>query len=173
MSECNRERFDAFWQEFTKTWGIIGEEETVTLRRDGSSYKLRCVYNEGTVLVAMISPWIKEWDYAQVYRGMFGWGEVGKGFNAKKTRTQVLKLLLDEIVRRNGWLKANPAAVAQRDRELAEAPATGRALWFEKYRWVRNKMADVGEGDMRLYVPGINRLFSVPIHCEWALNDQD
>lgn len=50
---------------------------------------------------------------------------------------------------------------------------SGQTSWFEKYRWVRNQMADLGEGDMRLYVPDINSLFSVPIHCEWALQDRD
>ena len=50
---------------------------------------------------------------------------------------------------------------------------TDHALWFEKYRWIRNKMVDIGEGNMWLYVPGINKLFSDPIHCEWALSDQD
>ena len=32
-------------------------------------------------------------------------------------------------------------------------------------------MAEFGEGDMRLYVKGVNRLWSTTIHCQWALSD--
>jgi len=212
--------FDSFWSEFVGWWGLDedSEEEALRLKQGKAGYTLKCCWNEGTLLVAMIAPWPEEWDYVQLYRGMFGWGDIGEGFYSRGLRKKVAKLLLDEIIRRKKWLQENPGADVQRDRELQEERAKiqdaiqkiendiasleekkvemakedydkernrlEKSLigakreydmvshqWFAKYRWMRNRMAEFGEGDMRLYVKGVNKLWSTPIHCQWALSD--
>ena len=92
--------FDAFWEEFADWWGASDGEEVLTLKNGKTSYALKCGWSEDTLVVAMISPWPKEWDYVQLYRGMFGWVDVGNGFCAGKLRKKVANLLLDEIIRR-------------------------------------------------------------------------
>lgn len=212
------ESFDAFWAEFTDWWGLEGEEEELTLKKGKEEYKLRCFWDEGTLLVAMSAPWAEEWDYVQLYRGMFGWGDVGQGFYSRALRKKVAKLLLAEIIRRKKWLQENPDAAVQRDRDLREERAKAEEtirkiendiasleekkgdlskedydkeksrldkslngaksqydaashLWNAKYWWTRNRMESAYEGDMRLYVKGVNRLWGAPIHCQWALSD--
>ena len=169
--------FDVFWEEFAVWWGASDGEEILTLKKGKTSYVLKCGWNEGTLVVAMISPWPKEWDYVQLYRGMFGWGDVGDGFHDGKLRKKVAKLLLDELIRRNKWMQENPAALAEREHEIRESmDAEGGSneqlpSWFAEYRWIRNRMAEIGEGDMRLYVKGDNHIWGAPIHCEWAISD--
>ena len=169
--------FDAFWEEFADWWGASDGEEVLTLKNGKTTYKLRCGWNEGTLVVAMISPWPKEWDYVQLYRGMFGWGDVGDGFYDGKLRKKVAKLLLDQLIRRNKWMQENPAALAEREREIKESMNTEgegdekTPSWFDEYRWIRNRMAEIGEGDMRLYVKGDNHIWGAPIQCEWAISD--
>jgi hypothetical protein len=214
------EEFDAFWSEFVGWWGLDedSDEEALRLKQGKADYTLKCCWNEGTLLVAMVAPWAEEWDYVQLYRGMFGWGDVGQGFYSQALRKKVVKLLLDEIIRRKNWLQENPGADVQRDRELQEERAkiqdaiqkiendiasleekkgelskedydkersrlekslngaksqydAASHLWFAKYRWTRNRMAEPGEGDLRLYVKGVNRIWSTKIHCQWALAD--
>ena len=214
------EEFDAFWSEFVGWWGMDedSDEEALRLKQGKADYTLKCCWNEGTLLVAMVAPWAEEWDYVQLYRGMFGWGDVGQGFYSRGLRKKVVKLLLDEIIRRKNWLQENPGADVQRDRELQEERAkiqdaiqkiendiasleekkgelskedydkersrlekslngaksqydAASHQWFARYRWIRNRMAELGEGDMRLYVKGVNKLWSTPIHCQWALSD--
>ena len=214
------EEFDAFWSEFTGWWGMDDDsnEEALKLKMGNEEYTLKCCWNEGTLLVAMVAPWVEEWDYVQLYRGMFGWDDVGQGFYSRGLRKKVVKLLLAEIIRRRNWLQENPDAASQRDREILEERAKAEDavrkmendiasleeqkggmskedhekersrlekslngakgqydatshLWFAKYRWTRNRMAEPGEGDMRLYVKGDNRLWGTPIHCQWALSD--
>jgi hypothetical protein len=41
----------------------------------------------------MSAPWAEEWDYVQFYRGMFGWGDVGKGFYSRALRKKGLIFL--------------------------------------------------------------------------------
>ena len=212
--------FDAFWSEFVGWWGMDedSDEEALRLKQGKADYTLKCCWNEGTLLVAMVAPWAEEWDYVQLYRGMFGWGDVGQGFYSRGLRKKVVKLLLDEIIRRKNWLQENPDAAVQRDRELQEERAKiqdaikkiendiasleekkgelskedydkersqlEKSLngakkeydrvshqWFAKYRWTRNMMGAFYEGDMRLYVKGVNRLLGSPIQCQWALSD--
>lgn len=43
--------------------------------------------------------------------------------------------------------------------------------WFARYRWTRGKAAGIGEGDLRLYVKGVNHLWGAKVQCEWALAD--
>ena len=43
--------------------------------------------------------------------------------------------------------------------------------WFARYRWTRNKAAEIGEGDLRLYVKDVNHLWGAKVQCEWALAD--
>lgn len=213
--------FVAFWSEFVGWWGMDEDsnEEALTLKNGKAEYALKCCWDEGTLLVAMVAPWPEEWDYVQLYRGMFGCGDVGKGFHSRALRKKVVRLLLAEIIRRKKWLQKNPGTADQRDHELREERAKSKEAirkiandieslegkrfelseedyykerirlkesldgakreyydmashqWFAKYRWTRNKMARPGEGDMRLYVKGCNRLFGTPIHCQWALSD--
>ena len=204
--------------EFTGWWVMEGDEEDVSLKRGKSVYKMRCRWNEGTVLVGMVSPWGGEWDYAQLYRGMFGWGDIGEGFCSKSTRNKVVRLLLDEIIKRNKWMEAHRGSYAEREdaiaTELATSEETIRRItedldalakkkdfmsdesftkekaaleerlmaeendrtqilkpWFARYRWTRNKAAEIGEGDLRLYVKGVNHLWGAKVQCEWALAD--
>ena len=212
------EEFDAFWDELADWWGAFDDEEFLAIKKGATMYTLKCGWSEGALVAAMVAPWAEEWDYVQLYRGMFGWGDVGSGFYSQGLRKKAAKLLLDEMIRRNEWMQAHPDSAAQRDRELleerakiedavrkieddiasleekkGEMPKEGyenerRSLenslngakgeynlvahqWFAKYRWTRNRMAAPGEGDMRLYVKGCNRLFGTPIHCQWALSD--
>ena len=149
---------------------------------------------------------------------MFGWGDVGKGFRSKSTRSKVVRLLLDEIIKRNKWMETHRGSYAEREDAIADELATREerirriredldalakkkdsmdeesfnkeksALderltaeksdmaqmlkpWFARYRWTRKKTAELGEGDLRLYVQGVNRLWGTRIHCEWALAD--
>lgn len=171
-----RELSDA-WAEMTK-WAGIGEaEEEFVLRRKNRDYWLRCGWSEGTLVVAMVRPWTAQWDYVQLYRGMFGLGDYGNGFYSGGLRKKVVKLLLDEIIRRNEWKQANPRALAEMEAEIKESMEKAVSeggelpLWFAEYRWLRNRMASIGEGDMRLYVKGVNQLWGAPIHCEWAISD--
>lgn len=165
---CTPEEFERFWAETGDFFGLEGDEENLVFKDGACEHTLRCRWDDGNVVVALASPMSTEWDYAQLYRGMFGWGDVGEGFHDKETRAKVAKLLLDEILRRKKWLADNPDAVAQREKEIrgSEMPT-----WFERYRWTRNRMAQPGEGDLRLYVKGVNRLWGDKIHCEWALSD--
>lgn len=135
------ESFDAFWAEFVSWWGLEGEEEEMTLKKGKEEYKLRFFWDEGTLLVAMSAPWAEEWDYVQLYRGMFGWGDVGKGFYSRALRKKVAKLLLAEIIRRKNWLQEHPDAAAQRDRELREE----RAEAEETVRKIENDIASLEE----------------------------
>lgn len=214
----SKEEFEKFWSEFTEWWVMEGDEEDVSLKRGKSVYTMRCRWNEGTVLVGMVSPWGGEWDYAQLYRGMFGWGDVGEGFCSKSTRNKVVRLLLDEIIKRNKWMEAHRGSYAEREdaiaTELATSEETIRRIkenldalakkkdsmsdesftkekaaleerlmaeendrtqilkpWFARYRWTRNKAAEIGEGDLRLYVKGVNHLWGAKVQCEWALAD--
>ena len=111
ITDGKRARFEKFWEEFAASWGVEGEVEEVKLKRGRHVYTLRCGWNEELVIVGMISPWVCEWDYVQMYRGMFGWGDVGCGFCNKEPRNKVVSLLLDEIVRRNKWMESHPAAL--------------------------------------------------------------
>lgn len=214
------EEFDAFWSEFVGWWGWDEDPdgEALKFKMGNEEYTLKCCWDEGTLLVAMVAPWAEEWDYAQLYRGMFGWDDVGQGFYSRGLRKKVAKLLLAEIIRRKKWLQENPDAASQRDREILEERAKAEEairkiendiaslkekkggqskedyekersrldeflngakgqydatshLWFAKYRWTRNRMAEPGEGDKRLYVKGVNRLWGTTIHCQWALSD--
>ncbi len=170
---------DAFWEELADWWGATEGEEILVLKKGKKSYTLKCGWNEGTLVVAMISPWPKEWDYVQLYRGMFGHGDVGDGFCDWKgsMRKKVAKLLLDEMIRRNTWMKENPAELAKRDREIEESVKTegegGEKLpaWFLEYSWIRDRMAGPGDGEMRLYVKGDDHIWGAPIQCEWAIAD--
>ena len=214
------EEFDAFWSEFVGWWGWDEDPdgEALKFKMGNEEYTLKCCWDEGTLLVAMVAPRAEEWDYAQLYRGMFGWDDVGQGFYSRGLRKKVAKLLLAEIIRRKKWLQENPDAASQRDREILEERAKAEEairkiendiaslkekkggqskedyekersrldeflngakgqydatshLWFAKYRWTRNRMAEPGEGDKRLYVKGVNRLWGTTIHCQWALSD--
>lgn len=146
---------DSFWGELVGSWRVDGDDEVVTFKKGKVSYTLKCGWNEGTLVVAMIAPWAREWDYVQLYRGRFGWGSVGRGFCTMKERRKAAKLLLDEIIRRNLWMQENPGALAEGKREIEDAAKEAKIpLWFAEYSWVRNKMAKAGDGDMRLYVKG-------------------
>ena len=163
---------DAFWGELVGFWRVDGDDEVVTFKKGKASYTLKCGWNEGTLVVAMIAPWAREWDYVQLYRGRFGWGSVGRGFCTMKERRKAAKLLLDEIIRRNQWMQENPGALAEGKREIEDAAKEVKIpLWFAEYSWVRNKMAKAGDGDMRLYVKGGGRIWGTPIQCEWAIAD--
>ena len=212
------EEFDVFWDELADWWGAFDDEEFLAMKIGATMYTLKCGWSEGALVAAMVAPWAEEWDYVQLYRGMFGWDDVGKGFYSQGLRKKVAKLLLDEMISRKEWLQEHPCSAAQREHELLEERAKiedavrkiendiaslegkkdempkedyeneRRSLenslngskreynlvahqWFAKYRWTRNRMAALGEGDMRLYVKGCNRLFGTPIHCQWALSD--
>lgn len=168
--------FDAFWKEFASWCGAIEGEEILSFKRGMKSYVLKCGWNEGTLFVVMISPWPKEWDYVQLYGGMFGWCD--NGFYDRRLRKKVARLLLNELIWRDAWKKENPAAFAKRGREIEEdmkreEGESGKKLplWFAEYKWIRGRMAREGEGDMRLYVKGDNRIWGDPIHCAWTLSD--
>lgn len=70
----------------------------------------------------------------------------------------------DVFAKRDGEVKASMEAGPEGDGEIPP-------LWFAEYRWIRNRMAVIGEGDMRLYVKGDNHIWGTPIHCEWAMAD--
>ena len=69
------EEFDAFWSEFVGWWGWDEDPdgEALKFKMGNEEYTLKCCWDEGTLLVAMVAPWAEEWDYVQLYRGMFGW----------------------------------------------------------------------------------------------------
>ena len=115
--------FDAFWDELADWFGALGGEEFLAIKKGSAMYTLKCGWSAGTLVVAMVAPWAEEWDYVQLYRGMFGWGNVGAGFYSQGLRIKAAKLLLDEMIRRNEWMQALPDAAAQRDRELLEERA--------------------------------------------------
>jgi len=120
--------FDAFWSELVKWWELDddSDEEALTLKKGKAEYTLKCCWDEGTLLVAMVAPWPEEWDYVQLYRGMFGCGDVGKGFHSRALRKKVVRLLLAEIIRRKKWLQKNPGAADLRDHELREERAKSK-----------------------------------------------
>jgi len=170
------EKFDEFWDEFCNWWDLPVGEEELSLKRGMTEYKLRCAWDDGTLVVSMVSPWPREWDYAQLYRGMFGWSDVGKGFYGARLRKKVAKLLLDEIIKRKRWMLGHGDAIAERERDIEQAAKNGSEegkqmpRWFAEYRWTRSH-SESGAGDMRLYVPGVDCLFGAPIMCEWAIQD--
>lgn len=173
ITDEKRAKFEKFWEEFAASWGVEGEVEEVKLRRGRHVYTLRCGWNEDLVIVGMLSPWVCEWDYVQMYRGMFGWGDVGCGFCNKEPRNKVVGLLLDEIIRRNKWMESHPAAYSARDRAVDEECEKDSALkpWFAEYRWTRNHVEAPEEGDLRLYVPGSSRIWGCRLYCEWELDE--
>ena len=220
VSLCStKEEFEKFWSEFMEWWVVEGEEEDVSLKRGKTVYTLRCRWSERTVLVGMVSPWGGEWDYAQLYCGMFGWGDDDdEGFGSKATRKKVVRLLLDEIIKRNKWMQTHPGSYREREDAIAADLATSEETirriredldalakrkdsmseesfnkekaalderlsaeendrtqilkpWFARYRWTRGKAAGIGEGDLRLYVKGVNHLWGAKVQCEWALAD--
>lgn len=169
VTDAKRARFEKFWEEFAAAWGMKGKVEEVKLRRGRHVYTLRCGWDEDLLIVGMISPWVCEWDYVQMYRGMFGWGDVGRGFHNKKSRNKAVCLLLDAIIRRNKWMESHPAAYSERSRAVDEECEQNSALepWFAEYRWTRHHVDGPLEGGLRLYFPGARRIYGDRLHCEW------
>lgn len=138
--------FEKFWKEFSEWWPLDGGEEEVTLKKGKREYRLRCRWGRGTLLIGMSAPWVCEWDYVQLYRGMFGLGDVGKGFHSKTLRKKVVPLLLAKIVQRQDWLSATPRAVAERERAIKrDVVAADKAV-----RKIQGKLDDLAarRGDM-------------------------
>lgn len=114
-----KEEFSNFWKDFTDWWCLEGEEEELVIKQGKKEYSLRCYWNEGTLLVAAIMPDSGiYWDYAQLYRGMLGWDDVGKGFYGRAMRKKVAKLLLIEMIRRHEWIWCNQDAFGGRRDEI-------------------------------------------------------
>lgn len=116
-----RKEFEKFWSEHKEWRKIDGDEEEITMKRGRTKYTLRCRWDNGTLVIGMIYPWTCDWDYLEMFAGMYGWANRGAGFHCKATRKNAVRLLLDEIIRRNNWLQGHPSAVAKKELELANA----------------------------------------------------
>lgn len=171
-----------FWRELKDWWNDRGAsiegEELVHLTCERVSYSLMCAWNRDLLLLSVAKPWIKEWDYVELYRGMFGLGEAETDFRDGELRKKVLKLLLAKITRRIRWMKENPRKLSDRNQLITEemSGASGEAtedlpVWFAEYRWTRNMVEDEEEGDMRLYVVGDDHIWGDPLFCRWTLDD--
>lgn len=171
-----------FWRELKAWWNDRGVsiegEELVQLTCERVSYSLMCAWNRDFLLLSVAKPWPKEWDYVELYRGMFRVGETETDFRDGDLRKKVLKLLLAKIARRIRWKKENPRELPDRNRLIAEemSGASGEApeglpAWFAEYRWTRDMVEDEEEGDMRLYVVGDDHIWGDPLFCRWTLDD--
>ena len=165
---------DNFWGELSKFWGALEKEEYVEMKIEKTLYKLRCGWNHDFLVIAMVTPWLNEWDYVQLYRGRLGCGNAGAGFYRYRMRKKVVKLLLEEIIKRIEWMSDNSLEIVKRDDELALRCTGGdnaakTPLWYDEYVWVRNQTEHEEAGDMRLYVAGDDHIWGDPIYCEWKM----
>ena len=130
------EEFDVFWDELADWWGAFDDEEFLAMKKGATMYTLKCGWSEGALVAAMVASWAEEWDYVQLYRGMFGWDDVGKGFYSQGLRKKVAKLLLDEMIRRNEWMQAHPDIQTLMPKEIASFLRNAQKLrmLFERSR---------------------------------------
>ena len=171
--------FISFWNQIADFFVSDDYHEELRAVKVGeTTYTVLCGWDADTLIMAVMAPYVHEWDFVQMYRGPFGWEDIGDGFLKAAPRKIVSELLLKEILRREEWKNANPEAMAQRGKEIQEAAAAEAERgegespsWLAEYRWIRNRMAEPGEGELRLYVNGDDCIWSSPIQCEWRNSD--
>ena len=141
--------FEQFWKELMEWWnfGPFGkEEEEVTLKVGRREYRLRCRWDDSLLLVGMASPWVGEWDYAQLLRTReYGYSHpVVGGFCRKGVRRGVVRLLLEEIVRFQKWMSTTPWEVEKRERSIKRVLAS----FDEQIRTIQQAQKDLAEAQM-------------------------